>query len=163
MLGARESAEELNRLEQALRERGAEVRRLETELLTAERIGKQLVAELLDLRERLQEQAAQGVQDRPAPMRRTLPLAPPPRVPLEESRVAEIAEQNALLQADLEAARWSIEELEGRLASLGAGESEVQLSRQLASARAELQRKAALIAQLQANQASSVSDTSGPR
>lgn len=156
--GAKESANEIDRLEQALRERGGEIRRLQMELLTAERVGKQLVAELLDLRERFQEQAAQAASPSPTPA-----PASATRVPLEEAQVAQVAQQNAVLQADLEAARWSIEELEGRLASLGAGESEVQLSRQLASARAELQRKAALIAQLQANLGAVVSESSGPR
>ncbi|MEZ4375612.1 MAG: hypothetical protein R3B07_32680, partial [Polyangiaceae bacterium] len=165
--GSRENADELNRLEQALRERGGEIRRLQVELLTAERVGKQLVAELMELRERAHDQALQIPTPASVNASAEPPVAEPraaePRVPLEEAQVARVAEQNALLQADLEAARWSIEELEARLASLSAGESAVQLSRQLASARAELQRKAALIAQLQANVGASVSESSGPR
>ncbi|MGE3673416.1 MAG: hypothetical protein AB7K71_27325 [Polyangiaceae bacterium] len=163
--GSRENADELNRLEHALRERGGEIRRLQAELLTAERVGKQLVAELMELRERAHDQALQIPAPASVNANAEAPVAraAEPRVPLEEAQVAKVAEQNALLQADLEAARWSIEELEARLASLSAGESAVQLSRQLASARAELQRKAALIAQLQANVGASVSESSGPR
>ncbi len=147
--GASEVGAELGGLEQALRERGEAVRRLERELQAAERLGKQMLAELLE--HKAATQGAQGDASRPA----AAPLSRQAAVPDDAATptpAAQVAADNARLQADLEAARWAIEELEVRLASLAAGDSELQLSKQLAAARAELQRKAALIAQLQRSQ-----------
>lgn len=152
--GASEVSAELGRLEQALRERGEQIRRLERELQTAERFGKQMLAEMLEHKAAAQSapsaEPAAGAPVGAPPVPLAAAAAPPP--PALSDVVSKVAADNAQLQADLQAARWSIEELEVRLASLAAGESELQLSKQLAAARAELQRKAALIAQLQGSQ-----------
>ncbi|MBX3182925.1 MAG: hypothetical protein KIT72_17970 [Polyangiaceae bacterium] len=168
--GASESAAELSRLEALLVERGAKVRELERELSRAERVGKQLLAELMTLRdERTEAGAIEGAVTLADPQLVSLAAgateaasgtaaseaatsgAPSEAAAPSEAPSADLMRQNARLQADLEAARWSVEELEGRLASLAAGEEAVSLSQQLAAARAEILRKAVLIAELKAN------------
>jgi SAM-dependent methyltransferase len=80
-------------LEAALKDRGEKIRKVESDLREAERVGKELVREL----------AAR------APARADAPWHPP-----AESRL--LSTENARLKADLEAAGWTIQELEGRLA-----------------------------------------------
>jgi hypothetical protein len=91
--------DDLSELEQQLRARGAAVRRLETDLAVAERVGRELLAEL-----------------------------------------GRVNDAGAEREADLWAARWTIQELQG-----GAGTGGVDS--ELGRARAELQRQAALLAQ----------------
>ncbi|MEZ4227191.1 MAG: hypothetical protein R3B13_40000 [Polyangiaceae bacterium] len=112
---------DLSRMESQLAERGAEVRRLQRDLTTLERLGREL---LLDLEER----GEAGPE--------TSALA---------SQLDALAKANARGEADLEAARWTIQALEGQLAGGGALEAELQ------EARAELSRQATLIAQLRAH------------
>ncbi|MBX3125573.1 MAG: hypothetical protein KF718_02615 [Polyangiaceae bacterium] len=119
-----EYATELARLEHQLRERGSEVRRLSHDLATVERLARELLAELT-------EPGAVG-----APLRAEGLTA----------QLDRLAHQNALREADLEAARWTIEALS---AELSGGEPGA-LATELARARAELQQKATLLAQLRA-------------
>lgn len=72
---------EAQQLEQQLQERGAEVRKLEAHLRDAQRVGKHLVLEL------------EGLRDDPASTQARLDL---------------LAERNAELSANLEAAHWTI-------------------------------------------------------
>lgn len=80
--------EELSALEGQLAERSHQIRKLEADLAEAERIGRELVAEL----------RRRG----PAPGESAADSEP-------------LTAENARLRADLEAATWTIQELEGRL------------------------------------------------
>jgi flagellar biosynthesis chaperone FliJ len=121
-----EDGSECQALESVLRERGARVRLLEAELREAERLGRELVLELEDSR--------QGVAEAPDQLR---------------EKLDRLADDSARREADLAAARWSIEELEGRLAEHdNAREQHRELERALEQARGRLQEQAALIAQL---------------
>jgi chromosome segregation ATPase len=84
---------EVQRLEEALKERGARILGLEADLRESESIGKELVREL----------AARGRTEQPSPGGNDALTA-----------------QNARLVADLEAASWTIEELEQRLSGAAA-------------------------------------------
>ena len=84
--------EEISRLEAALRERGERVRQLEADVRESERVGRELLRELAKRR------------DPGPPPARPGPAASDPLV-----------SQNARLIADLEAAGWTIQELEERL------------------------------------------------
>jgi SAM-dependent methyltransferase len=79
-------------LEAGLKERGERVRKLEADLREAERVGAELLRELRNAR-----------NGKPAPEG---------GVPKE---VEPLMQKNARLMADLEAAGWTIQELEGRL------------------------------------------------
>jgi chromosome segregation ATPase len=118
--------EELQALESLLRERGAKVRALETALAETERFGRELVLELADTREQ--------------------PAAPGGELKDSLDRLARV---NAEREADLAAARWSIEELETRLLETnGDQEKRRDLERALELAQARLQEQASLITQL---------------
>ena len=123
-------------LEQALAERGRQVRRLEADLREAERIGHELVGRL----------AAAA----PVPAARA-PEGDRAEAPADDLRgkLDALAALNAQREADLEAARWTIQELEDRLASAPGTEGET-LARELERARAEVQKQSALIHQLRA-------------
>lgn len=86
-VSADKGPEELSALEAQLAERSQQIRKLEADLAEAERIGRELVTEL---RQRL---AAEETAAEPEPL----------------------TAENARLRADLEAATWTIQELEGRL------------------------------------------------
>jgi SAM-dependent methyltransferase len=94
------TAKELATLEAQLAERGAEVLRLERDLREAERIGKELVRELRT------PPVVESVEE--------------PPLTLEELRhkLDALAALNAEREADLTAARWSIQALETRLEEL---------------------------------------------
>lgn len=87
-----ELAQEFEQLERTLRERGEHVLQLERALRDAQRLGTELLAELEDARE--------------------TPSAPS-RIDGESLEL--LLKRNARLDADLTAARWTIQELEGRL------------------------------------------------
>ncbi|MCA9592278.1 MAG: hypothetical protein KC776_03180 [Myxococcales bacterium] len=116
------AAADYGHLEAQLLERGNEVRRLMRQMKEMERLGRQLLDEL-------DEQRSSG--------------SPSPGSNELRERLDRLAELNALREADLQAARWTIQSLEGRLEE-GSGELSAELDR----ARAELQRQATLIAQL---------------
>jgi flagellar biosynthesis chaperone FliJ len=117
---------ELQALESLLRERGARIRTLEAELREVERFGRQLVLEL--------ETAREEAPDAPAELR---------------SKLDRLADENARREADLAAARWSVEELESRLLdSDGLIEHQRELERALQQALRRLQEQATVIAQL---------------
>ena len=97
-----ESPAELTELETGLKERGERIRKLETDLREAERIGRELVREVAGFRER----AAKSGSPEKKP---TSPDSAP------------LLLENARLRADLEAASWSVTELEERLAVAARG------------------------------------------
>lgn len=119
-----EYAGELARLEHQLQERAAEIRRLSHDLAAVERLARELLA---DLAEPGAVGAPSGAEELTAQLDR-------------------LAHQNALREADLEAARWTIDALSAELSGGEAG----ALATELARARAELQQKATLLAQLRA-------------
>lgn len=117
-------------LEQQLRERGAEIRKLEGELRGAEVLGRELLRELEAAHERSAETAG-------------------PARPDLRQRLDELAELNARREADLTAARWSIEALEARLTEAeGSAERGRELAQALQQAEARVQEQATLIEQL---------------
>jgi hypothetical protein len=83
--------EEIARLEGLLSERGERVRKLEADLREAERIGKELVREVARAAGAESEQAG------------------------DRARTQALTAENARLRADLEAAQWTVQELENRL------------------------------------------------
>jgi hypothetical protein len=87
----RQSAEELGRLEQQLAERGQRIQELERQLADAQRLGRELVAEL--------------GEHKPSPA----------AVEALKAEFDSLAALNAEREADLEAARWSIQSLEFEL------------------------------------------------
>jgi SAM-dependent methyltransferase len=95
---AGEGPDDVARLEAALKDRGERTRQLESDLREAERIGKELVRELTH---RNADSAARhgGGEAAPSPL---------------------LSGENARLRADLEAAGWTIQELEGRLSPVPA-------------------------------------------
>ncbi len=125
------NAEEIARLEALLVSRADEIQMLEQQLRAAERIGKELVLEVEELR-------APTSDDSPA----SEPASPDADL---DTKIEHLARVNAEREADLEAARWSIEELETRLANA----AEAGVARELDQARAEVQRQAVLIEQLE--------------
>jgi SAM-dependent methyltransferase len=103
-VSAEEAPEDLAKLEAALKERGEQIRKLEADLREAERVGKELVREMARLNGRSREPSA---------------------APAETGGAgAALATENARLRADLEAAGWTIEELEERLGRALGGDSE---------------------------------------
>ena len=84
-------------LEAALKDRGERIRKLESDLREAERVGKELVREL--------QARANGGSDAARREPAVSPL---------------LSGENARLKADLEAAGWTIQELEGRLSPAAA-------------------------------------------
>jgi chromosome segregation ATPase len=84
---------DIAKLEGLLSERGEQIRKLETDLREAERLGKELVREVARASGRPEGEQTQGGGVR------------------SEALTAE----NAKLRADLEAAQWTIQELENRL------------------------------------------------
>lgn len=122
-------------LEARLRERAQHVRELERQLKVGERLGLQL---LRDVRAGASRSAAasnggssngSGSDDL-------------------RQKLDRLSQLNAEREADLEAARWSIQELELRLKD-NAPARDATLHERLSEAQAELQRQATLIAQLQ--------------
>ncbi len=147
--------DETTRLEALLRERGAEVRRLEREAVEAERLAQQLLARLDRAQERLTEAAEGSPPEAPSEEEAEVAAAPTNGAGGEASDAAAelrelrekldaLAARNAEREADLEAARWRIAELEERIG----GGSGADLVRDLDAARAEVQRQATLIDQL---------------
>lgn len=102
---------ELSALESQLSERGEEIRRVQADLKQAEQLGRELIRELEDLRQnaRLGELS----QDNPEASRLEAS-----KLGELERQLAQLAEANARCEADLAAAGWTIEELEGRLKGL---------------------------------------------
>jgi hypothetical protein len=144
-------SEDIAAFEDQLRGRGEEIQRLQRDVAEAERIGRELVRELEDLR------AALPVATAAARTTAKVPEAPGPapeigKVPEveaeKERRLDHLSRLNAEREADLAAARWTIQELEGRVAR-GAGSRVAELEEELERARAELNRQAALLSQLQ--------------
>lgn len=128
-----DEAAEIERLEAQLLARGQKLLCRERELREAERVGRELLYELEDAR------AGAGG----APSGREAEL---------ERKLDGLARLNAQREADLETARWSIAELEGRLADVGLDtEQRAQLEDDLQRTRAEVQKLATLVAQLRAN------------
>jgi len=133
-------AREVSGLEAQLAERGLRLRELERELREAERIGRELVRELESAR-----QTSEPAEISPAPAQAQEDPRPPPSELIE--KLDRLAALNAAREADLAAARWTIEQLESRLDEVPeAGANDLQ--RSLASAHAELQRQATLIEEL---------------
>ena len=95
--GEDESGAELRELELQLVERGKEVARLTRELEQTERFGRQLIAQLEE-----SKVARSAAQNGDAPKR----------------ELARLARRNAELEADLEAARWTISSLGANVATL---------------------------------------------
>lgn len=87
----RQSAEDLGRLEQQLAERGQRIQELEHKLADAQRLGRDLVAELGEHEPR------------------------PATIEALKAELDRLAARNAEREADLEAARWSIQSLEFEL------------------------------------------------
>jgi chromosome segregation ATPase len=113
---------EVAALETQLSERGDAIRKLERDLTTLERLGRELLSDL--------EERGEGGGDDATALRGQLDA---------------LARASAERDADLEAARWTIQALEGQLSG---GEP---LNLELQEARAELSRQATLIAQLKAH------------
>ncbi len=131
---------ELDQLEAQLLERGRELMRRQRELREAERIGRELLDELMALR------SPAAKEESPAP------TGQPGREAELARKLDNLARLNAQLEAELETARWSIAELEGRLTDIGLDTTErAQLEDDLQRARAEVQKLATLVAQLRAN------------
>jgi SAM-dependent methyltransferase len=144
-------SEDIAAFEDQLRGRGEEIQRLQRDVAEAERIGRELVRELEDLR------AALPVATAAARTTAKVPEAPGPAPEIgtvpeveaeKERRLDHLSRLNAEREADLAAARWTIQELEGRVAR-GAGSRVAELEEELERARAELNRQAALLSQLQ--------------
>jgi chromosome segregation ATPase len=158
---------QISALESMLSERAAELSRALRDLKESERIGRELVRELESARrERAAGNGAQATASSELPELGEL-----------KTKLDRLAALNAEREADLLAARWTIEKLEARIeepqaiepsaggAKVGeapqvaAADHETvqasdsqrdELERRLDSARAELQRQAALIDQLRA-------------
>jgi chromosome segregation ATPase len=129
-MSEREDSSELEALEAQLRERGLAVRKLEADLREAERLGRELVVELETLRE------APGAGSNGLPPNGL------------QEKLDRLAELNAQREADLAAARWSIEAMEARLVDSEGSDERQELERALDQARARLQEQAVLIEQL---------------
>jgi predicted nucleic acid-binding Zn-ribbon protein len=142
---AEAATSEVASLEAALRERGKQVAALKQDLAESERIGKELVAELVLARE-----SAASAPEPPPP---APPPPPPPPAPRPDTsradaddlraRLDALAQSAARSEADLQAATWRIAQLERSLAEAGegarpAGTVQRELESALASARAEL-------------------------
>ena len=139
---------EVGQLEAQLLERGRELLGRERELREAERIGRELLHELENLQAGPGESpgatvGAEAAKAAGEPSGREAELA---------RKLDSLARLNAQREADLETARWSIAELEGRLADGGPDTGErAELESNLQRTRAEVQKLAALVAQLRAN------------
>ena len=93
--GSSDHEEDVARLERQLSERGGEVRRLQRDLTTLERLGRELLSDL--------EERGQSGPDGDA----------------LKTQLDALAQSNARREADLEAARWTIAALEGQLSGTG--------------------------------------------
>ncbi|HMR06879.1 MAG TPA: hypothetical protein PKA88_13915, partial [Polyangiaceae bacterium] len=113
---------EVTSLEKQLSERGATIQKLQRDLTTLERLGRELLVDL-------DERGEGGGTDATA----------------LKAQLDALARATAEREADLEAARWTIQALEGQLSGGGGQSPELQ------EARAELARQATLIAQLKAH------------
>jgi chromosome segregation ATPase len=147
-----DATRQIDALERMLSERGAELTRTLGELKESERIGRELVREL------------EAMQSAPVASGEPQTSAELARLRAKLERLAAL---NAEREADLTAARWTIEKLEANIADLGSepfGREPVvdptrgdamrhELERQLSLAQAELQRQAALIDQLRERRA----------
>ncbi|HMJ14862.1 MAG TPA: hypothetical protein VK524_25795 [Polyangiaceae bacterium] len=121
-----ETERELGALEAQLQARGTEIQRLYRELREAERFGRELVTDLL---------ARNGASE------------PAPAADLS-TKLDALAALNAQREADLAAAHWAIEKLEGELEERLSGDPGAEtLVNQLSEARAVLQRQAVLLEQ----------------
>jgi SAM-dependent methyltransferase len=125
---------EIAALEASLRERGQVVSTLKRDLLESERIGKELLAEL---------EASRGWNGAPPELSRPLPSAAAEGAGDLRSRLDVLAENAARTEADLQAARWRITQLERELAESGAAlrepdAAQVELEAALAAARDEV-------------------------
>jgi hypothetical protein len=122
-----ENEREVAALEAQLQERGAEIQRLCRELREAERLGRELVTDLLS-RDGSGEPITEGGE--------------------LSAKLDALAALNAQREADLAAARWAIEKLEGELEErLAGGPGSGTLVNQLSEAHAALQRQAVLLEQ----------------
>lgn len=125
---------ELTALEAALRDRGHAVAELKRDLLESERIGKELLAEL---------EASRGWNGAA-----TEPPRPPPGAGATgggdlRTRLDNLAENAARAEADLQAARWRIAQLEREIAESSSASREptavqIELEAALAAARDEV-------------------------
>lgn len=120
-----ETEREVSALEAQLKARGAEIQRLCRELREAERLGRELVTDLL---------SRNGAAE---------PVAPGGEL---SAKLDALATLNAQREADLAAARWAIEKLEGELEERS-GQGSGTLVDQLSEAHAALQRQAVLLEQ----------------
>lgn len=127
-------------LEDALRRRGEVVSRLERDLAESERIGRELLGELEELRATVvahfgPEGAGGAAQTEPAapaaPAASTAVVAAPADVGI---KLDQLAERAAKSEADVLAANWRIADLERRLAEAGAGRQESQVHAELEQA-----------------------------
>lgn len=148
-----EASEDIDALERQLGERGNEIQRLQHDLAEAERIGRELIRELEDLRAGLPlVSAVAGANGGTAPSPGGVPAAGTPSDDDQgeadtQRRLDHLSRLNAEREADLAAARWTIQELEGKLARGASGRVD-ELEEELGHARAELNRQAALLSQL---------------
>ncbi len=129
-----ETEREVATLEEQLKARGTEIQRLCRERRAAARIGRELVTDLL-----MRNGAAEPAE----------PAAEPAEPAAELSaKLDALAALNAQREADLAAARWAIEKLEGELEERRTGDPEAgTLANQLSEAQAALQRQAVLLEQ----------------
>ncbi len=129
---------ELNTLEAALRERGRVVTALSRDLRESERVGKELLAELLSLQGKAAASSAPGGDGGGEDLR---------------SRLDTLAASAARCEADLQAANWRVAQLERELDEVKSEAQEpsaiqVELEQALAAARSEVaSRREALAAQ----------------
>ncbi|HEY6560779.1 MAG TPA: hypothetical protein VI072_26055 [Polyangiaceae bacterium] len=122
-----ENERELSALETQLQARGTEIQRLCRELREAERLGRELVTDLLS-RDGSAQPTAEGGE--------------------LSAKLDALAALNAQREADLAAARWAIEKLESELEERHAdGPGSGTLVNQLSEAHAALQRQAVLLEQ----------------
>jgi len=128
----RRHADEIDQLEERLKERGGMVSRLQAELKEGERVGRELLREL--------ELARAALDAGPAE-----PPAPAPPAPPATAEAPAAAQVEALVQkccryeADAQAARWTIAALEAKLdEQQGQDSADDQLAAALRAAQQEL-------------------------
>lgn len=168
---ANEAAADVARLETQLRERGARIRGLESELKQAERVGQQLLRDLDSARQGRSRQFGNEAWSVVHPALAPEPLAPntvqssgitsawaPQQVDgsvgddaSASLTIAErIADDRARLQADVVAAEWRVEQLSSVIErSQSSRELQSRLKSALCEAQTRLNEQAALLSQLE--------------
>ncbi len=174
---AEAAAAELTGLEQQLVERAHQVRQLERELRETERVGRELLLELEEMRQSRESTAVDesGTHEQAGSPSGEMPpdVAAAPVEFGGSANVKELYEKldrlaalNAEREADLTALRWTVAELESKLAlglpaqvQLRLAERD-QLAQQLEQAKALLEQQSVLLAQLRAERSRTSADAS---